>query len=88
MRFGKHLRVFLVPSSYQLQRRRIRVHNIALNPVDSPLYRIEAAAPGRIVGSDVAGVVDKVGEGVTKWKVGDKAAGLLQGGEFLLHSSV
>lgn len=50
--------------------------------MDVPLYHIRTATPGRIVGSDVAGIVDIVGERVTQWKVGDKAAGLLQGGEW------
>ena len=32
------------------------------------------------MGSDIAGVVDMVGEGVSEWNVGDRVAGLLQGG--------
>ncbi|EDQ98048.1 uncharacterized protein LACBIDRAFT_242402, partial [Laccaria bicolor S238N-H82] len=32
-----------------------------------------------VVGSDISGVVDKVGAGVTGWQVGDRVAGLLQG---------
>ena len=31
--------------------------------------------PGRVVGSDVAGIVDMVGEGVSEWHVGDRVAG-------------
>jgi len=31
------------------------------------------------VGSDIAGTVDKVGENVTQWKVGDRVTGFLQG---------
>ncbi|KAF9026900.1 GroES-like protein [Hymenopellis radicata] len=59
---------------------RVRVHSVALNPVDA-LYVAHPADTnfGRVVGSDIAGVVEKLGSGVTEWKVGDRAAGLLQG---------
>jgi len=61
---------------------RIKVHSVALNPVD-PLYVAHPTdKPGRVVGSDVAGTVDKLGKNVTECAVGDKVAGLLQGGEF------
>ena len=54
---------------------------MALNPVDS-LYVAHPAdqTPGRVVGSDVAGMIEKVGTEVTGWGVGDRVAGLLQGG--------
>ena len=54
---------------------------MALNPVDS-LYVAHPAdqTPGRVVGSDVAGTIQKVGTKVTGWGVGDRVAGLLQGG--------
>ena len=35
---------------------------------------------GRVVGSDISGIVDKIGASVTEWQVGDRVAGLLQGG--------
>ncbi|KAG6817774.1 hypothetical protein H0H87_003182 [Tephrocybe sp. NHM501043] len=60
---------------------RIRVHSVALNPVDA-LYVADQPAPddvGRTVGSDFAGTIDKVGEGVTQWKIGDEVAGFVQG---------
>ncbi|KAJ3545256.1 hypothetical protein NMY22_g2514 [Coprinellus aureogranulatus] len=61
---------------------RIKVHSIALNPVDA-LYAItqQVGAPGRVIGSDVAGCIDQIGEAVPegKWKLGDRVAGLLQG---------
>ncbi|RXW12509.1 hypothetical protein EST38_g13347 [Candolleomyces aberdarensis] len=58
---------------------RIKVHSIALNPVDA-LYAIhQVDKPGRVVGSDVAGTVDQAGDSVARWKVGDRVAGLLQG---------
>jgi NADPH:quinone reductase-like Zn-dependent oxidoreductase len=60
----------------------VKVHYVALNTVD-PLYVSNPVAPpGRVVGSDIAGTVDKLGEGVTDWIVGDRVAGLLQGGRF------
>ncbi|TCD61243.1 hypothetical protein EIP91_008710 [Steccherinum ochraceum] len=58
---------------------RMRVHSVALNPVDALYTFNPVASPGRTVGSDIAGVVDKVGESVTQWKVGDRIAGFLQG---------
>jgi len=61
---------------------------VALNPVDS-LYVAHPAdkTPGRVVGSDVAGTIEKVGTEVTGWAVGDRVAGLLQGGTpgFLIY---
>ncbi|RDB21942.1 hypothetical protein Hypma_011010 [Hypsizygus marmoreus] len=58
---------------------RIKVHALALNPID-PLYTTHpVAAPGRVVGSDIAGAIDKIGENVTGWNVGDRVAGFLQG---------
>src|SRR5690606_19564161 len=35
-------------------------------------YRRQEGAPPLILGSDGAGVVDAIGENVTKWKVGDE----------------
>jgi len=58
------------------------VHSVALNPVD-PLYVAHPPSQeyGRVIGSDIAGTVDKIGENTTSnpWKVGDRVAGLLQG---------
>lgn len=59
----------------------VKVHSISLNPID-PLYTVHPAAPpGRVVGSDISGTVETIGEGVTSWNVGDRVAGFLQGGE-------
>ncbi|KAG6850397.1 hypothetical protein H0H93_013952, partial [Arthromyces matolae] len=60
---------------------RIEVHAVSLNPVDA-LYTLDQPAPddpGRVIGSDFAGVVDKVGPNVTHWKVGDRVTGFVQG---------
>lgn len=62
---------------------RVKVYNVALNSVDPIFVSNPAAPPGRVIGSDIAGVVDKVGNGVTLWKTGDRVAGLLQGGRSL-----
>ena len=54
---------------------------MALNPVDA--YYVAHPVdqtPGRVVGSDVAGTIEKIGTNVTGWGVGDRVAGLLQGG--------
>ncbi|KAJ2912866.1 hypothetical protein MD484_g7553, partial [Candolleomyces efflorescens] len=76
----KHAVVGLVPVPIPGPREiRIKVHSIALNPVDA-LYAIhQVDKPGRVVGSDVAGIIDEVGDAVTRWKIGDRVAGLLQG---------
>ncbi|KAF9530686.1 chaperonin 10-like protein [Crepidotus variabilis] len=58
---------------------RVRVHAVALNPVDALYVAHPPGPPGRVVGSDVAGTVEKVGEQISQWKVGDRVAGLLQG---------
>lgn len=59
----------------------MKVHSVALNPVD-PLYTAQppSSDEGRVLGSDIAGVVDKLGSDVDAWKVGERVAGLLQGG--------
>lgn len=59
---------------------RVKVHSVALNPVDA-LYVAHPVdkAFGRVVGSDIAGIVDKVGSEATQWCAGDRVAGLLQG---------
>jgi len=53
---------------------RIRVHAAGLNPVD---YKVAASGNPYwtypfILGLDVAGTIDAVGEGVSDWKAGDR----------------
>jgi NADPH:quinone reductase-like Zn-dependent oxidoreductase len=52
---------------------RVKVHAVGLNPVDWKIgvYFKQLSYP-RIIGLDVAGVIDKVGSGVTDWKQGDR----------------
>jgi NADPH:quinone reductase-like Zn-dependent oxidoreductase len=59
---------------------RVKVHSVALNMVDALYTQYPLGEQGRVVGSDISGVVDKIGAGVTEWRVGDRVAGLLQGG--------
>ena len=56
------------------------MHSVALNMVDALYTQYPLGELGRVVGSDISGIVDKIGAGVTEWQVGDRVAGLLQGG--------
>jgi NADPH:quinone reductase len=61
---------------------RIRIHAAAFNPTDYQ-RRQSAGDPGAlplILGIDVAGVVDALGDGVTTFAVGDEVYGYLLGG--------
>ena len=64
---------------------RIRVHATALNRAD--ILQREGKYPppegaSLIMGLEVAGEVESVGEGVTRWQIGDKVFGLLPGGGY------
>jgi NADPH2:quinone reductase len=64
---------------------RIRVHAAGVNRPDL-LQRLGyyPAPPGApdILGLEVAGVIDQVGEGVTRWTIGDRVCALLGGGGY------
>lgn len=67
------------PSANQLL---IRVEAVALNPVDSLYTFNPLASTGRTIGSDFAGVIDALGDGVpqtSRLKPGDRVVGFLQG---------
>ena len=69
---------------------RIRVIAASVNPVDWKLAGRAAPGSKTIAGRDVAGLIDKVGEGVTKWKPGDAVVGLAPTGgyaEFAIASA-
>ena len=61
----------------------VRVGAVSVNPIDtyvrSGMVGTELPMPF-IVGSDLAGTVEAVSEGVTQWKVGDRVWGANQGG--------
>ena len=61
---------------------RVKVHSVALNPVDAyyMAYPVDQKTPGRVVGSDLAGTIVKIGTDVTEWGVGDRVAAFLKGG--------
>ena len=65
----------------------IRVRAIGINPMDIKIRNgwlremIPTTFPA-ILGSDVAGVVDQVGRGVTGYTVGDRVVGLTQSGAY------
>jgi NADPH:quinone reductase-like Zn-dependent oxidoreductase len=64
----------------------VKVHSVAINPTDSIFIPEPVCEPGRVIGSDFAGTVAKLGSGVTRWSIGDRVAGFLQGGKPLQHS--
>ncbi len=64
---------------------RVRVHATALNRAD--IMQREGKYPppegaSLIMGLEIAGEVESVGEGVTRWQIGDKVFGLLPGGGY------
>lgn len=57
----------------------VKTKAVALNPTDWKNID-NAPAPGAIAGCDYAGVVEEVGKGATHYKVGDRIAGFVRGG--------
>lgn len=60
----------------------VRVESVAVNPIDTYIRSGAVAMPlpePFIVGCDFAGTVDQVGDGVTRFKVGDRVWGSNQG---------
>ncbi|ESK84323.1 zinc-binding oxidoreductase [Moniliophthora roreri MCA 2997] len=57
-----------------------KVRSIALlNPVDALYVTHPADKPSRVIGNDIAGAVDKLGDGVSRRSVGDRVASFVQG---------
>lgn len=64
---------------------RIRVHAASINPVDWKIRsgRLKKTSPVSlpyVPGRDVAGTIDALGPGVSRWKVGDSVFAVLEGG--------
>jgi NADPH:quinone reductase-like Zn-dependent oxidoreductase len=70
-----------VPAAHQI---RVRVHAAGLNRADilqrRGRYPAPPGWPPDIPGLEYAGVVESVGEGVTRWHPGDRVMGLVGGG--------
>ncbi|KAI0185484.1 chaperonin 10-like protein [Xylaria flabelliformis] len=58
----------------------VRVHAVGLNPRDAKIVDF-SKAPGSLGGCDFAGVVEKVGEGVTRFKQGDRVLAVTFGSD-------
>jgi NADPH:quinone reductase-like Zn-dependent oxidoreductase len=64
----------------------IKVRAAGVNPVD---WKIAASRVGQVAGTDVAGVIDSLGEGVTGWKPGDPVLGFArQSGSYAEYAVV
>lgn len=70
---------------------RIRVRAAGVNRPDL-LQRMGAYPPppgaSDILGLEIAGEIDQVGDGVTRWKIGDRACALLGGGGYAEYAIV
>ncbi|KAI0423561.1 GroES-like protein [Xylaria sp. FL1042] len=58
----------------------VRVHAVALNPRDTKIVDFSSAS-GSLGGCDFAGVVEKLGEGVTRFKEGDRVLAVTFGSD-------
>jgi NADPH:quinone reductase-like Zn-dependent oxidoreductase len=64
----------------------IKVRSAGVNPVD---WKIAARRVGQVAGTDVSGVIDTLGDGVTGWKVGDQVLGFArQSGSYAEYAVV
>lgn len=65
---------------------RVRTAGIGVNRADilqlRGLYPAPAGAPADVPGLEFSGRIDAVGEGVTRWAVGDRVMGLVPGGAY------
>lgn len=70
----------------------IKVHAAGLNRPDvfqrKGNYPAPPDAPADIPGLEVAGVIEKTGEGVTQWRTGDKVCALVAGGGYAQYVAV
>ncbi|KAF7326121.1 GroES-like protein [Mycena kentingensis (nom. inval.)] len=68
----------------------VKVHSVGLNPMD-PLRRVmDMLVPSypAIFGSDIAGVIEEVGEGVEGWKKGDEILAGDAGGGYRAYTTM
>ncbi|HAO62132.1 MAG TPA: alcohol dehydrogenase, partial [Erysipelotrichaceae bacterium] len=57
----------------------VKIHNISLNAADYRSLKMGIVPDGRIMGADIAGVIEEVGGNVKKFKIGDSVFGDLSG---------
>ncbi|MFK7908674.1 MAG: NAD(P)H-quinone oxidoreductase [Chitinophagales bacterium] len=76
------------PSAYEIQ---VKVAATALNRADT-LQRMGKYPPPKgaslILGLEMSGTVSKVGNAVSKWKIGDKVCALLSGGGYAEYVTI
>jgi len=64
----------------------IKVRAAGVNPVD---WKVASRRVGQVAGTDVSGVIDTLGEGVTGWKVGEQVLGFArQSGSYAEYAVV
>lgn len=69
----------------------IRVHASAFNPADVGMRNGNYLEPEQkpiILGLECAGVIEEVGPGVTRWRVGDRVMALLNSGGYAEYATV
>ena len=76
------------PAAYEI---RVKIKATALNRAD--LLQREGKYPppageSPIMGLEIAGTVEKLGEKVSKWKIGDRVCGLLAGGGYAEYATI
>jgi len=70
---------------------RVRVEAIGINPLEYKIRNgwLQQMMPlpfPAILGNEIAGTIDQVGDGVTTWKIGDKVLGFTTGGAYAEYS--
>ncbi len=69
----------------------VKVHAAGINRADTLQRKGKYPPPigaSPILGLEIAGVVDEIGESVTKWKKGDKVFGLIPGGGYAEYAVI
>ena len=70
------------PESHQAV---VKITHIAQNPTDVQSFDKDAMGDGSVFGCDFSGIVESIGDNVTRVEPGDKIAGLIWGGTSFPH---
>ena len=65
---------------------RIKVRAASVNPVDWKLVARQSPGSRLIPGRDLSGIIDAVGEGAGRWKVGDPVIAIAPGGSYVQYA--